>query len=71
MEKQLFMVIFNGKFSKGILGDFIFKVVDGAQVKKAKDNFHAQLLSKKYRILPISPNTNVCLKKSLLHKFMT
>ncbi|MBB5645147.1 hypothetical protein [Pedobacter cryoconitis] len=25
MEKQLFMVIFNGKFSKGILGDFIFK----------------------------------------------
>ncbi|MBB5622207.1 hypothetical protein HDE69_003272 [Pedobacter cryoconitis] len=32
MEKQLFMVIFNGKFSKGILGDFIFKIVDGAQV---------------------------------------
>ena len=26
------MAIFDGKFLKGILGDFIFKVVDGVQV---------------------------------------
>ncbi|MET4142051.1 hypothetical protein ABIB30_004444 [Pedobacter sp. UYP1] len=32
MEKQLFMVIFNGKFLKGILGGFIFKLVDGVHV---------------------------------------
>ena len=40
MEKQLFMVIFNGKFSKGILGDFIFKVVDEAQVVSKRKVSH-------------------------------
>ncbi|MET4140591.1 hypothetical protein [Pedobacter sp. UYP1] len=36
MEKQLVMVIFNGKFLKGILGGFIFKVVDSAKIVSKK-----------------------------------
>ncbi|RAJ31029.1 hypothetical protein [Pedobacter cryoconitis] len=58
------MAIFDGKFLKGILGDFIFKVVDGVQVvskrpvpgtmkqsvetKKASENFRKSSMPGKH-----------------------
>ena len=67
------MAIFDGKFLKGILGDFIFKVVDGVQVvskrpvpgtmkqsvetKKASENFRKSSMLGKH-VRGIFHNTN-------------